>query len=456
MSAGVGARMQIAAVGAQDKHISVDPEMSFFSKVFRQHVPFALELREQMFYRTVRFGETHSVTVFRDAGEFVGEMYLEIVLPKVVDSPPDAASTYRWCDDIGHALIRSLRLKIDGAVIHEHDKYVHAALDAMTLQAGKIAGKKEMIGGGPKKLFLNEPHTLYIPLAFYNARPGRGHGWLPLWALRASVVEVEIELEKIQNVVVEVAFGQDTKRPGGDFRLDSIALHSNTVENQPRTLSKYNGLIRLLYQSAFVSHEALDFHRDEDLLIEQIQKTEIENYTQIDTETLMIKRNFSADLPFGNSVKSLFWVVCVSDQITRLPDQSLAPTFLTELKNIVSQNRYFDFLDPIETATLAIDGKERFSAQYGSCLRTVHPYLRALRVDPSTAVYVHSFALEADSYQPTGSASMSGFSQKTLRIDMKSILPWSELDVPVVVRVFAASYNVLRCREGRGTLQFTA
>lgn len=449
MSAGVGARMQIAAVGAQDKHINVDPEMSLFSKLYRQHVPFALELREQMFHRTVRFGETHSVALFHDV-EFVGEMYLEIVLPRVIDVFNE---TSRWCDDIGHALIRAARLKIDGAVIHEHDKYVHAALDALTLPSGKTAGKKEMIGGGSKRMFLNEPHTLYIPLAFYHARPGRGHGWLPLWALRASVVEVEIDLEQIRNVVVSLQDGEDTSRPeypGQD--LTSIALHSNTVENQPRTLSKYNGLIRLLYQGAFVSHEALDFHRDEDVLIEQIQKTEIENFSQIDTETLMIKRNFSADLPFGNSVKYLFWVASVSDQITRPPDESLATTFTTELKDIVLQNRYFEFLDIIQTATLTLDGKEYFKEQYGSCLQTVRPRSGKLRIDPAANIYVHSFSLDADSYQPTGSAYMSGISQKTLRIETRPMFA----DVPIVVRVFAASYNVLRCREGRGTLAFTA
>jgi hypothetical protein len=445
--------MQIAAVGAQDKHIathgpSIIPDSaSFFTKVYRQPVPFALELREQMFSRTVRFGETHSVTLFRDA-EFIGEMYLEIVLPRTSaqEYPSIAAASYRWCDDIGHALIRAARLKIDGTIVHEHDKYVHAALDALTLPIGKIAAKKEMIGGA-RKLYLNEPHTIYVPLAFYHAR--KGHGWLPLWALRASVVSVEIDLEQVRNVVVYTEFGVDTSRPqypGMD--LESITFESNIVENQARIVKTVGkGMIRLLYQSAFISHEALDFHRDEDVLIEQIQKTEIENYSQIDTDTLMIKRNFSGDLPFANSVKYLFWTVSVAEEVTR--KKEVTPPWKA-LKEIIIQNRYFEFMDAIDTATLVFDGRERFREQYGSSLRTVNPYNCALRIDPSSNVYVYSFALDADSYQPTGSAYMSGISQKTLRIDLKFD------NIPVVVRVFGVGYNVLQCREGKGTLQFTA
>ena len=74
--------MQIVAQGAQDKYLTVDPEITFFKSMYRRHTNFAIESIEQTFNGTVGAGGKVSATISRN-GDLVHRMWLEVTLPEV-------------------------------------------------------------------------------------------------------------------------------------------------------------------------------------------------------------------------------------------------------------------------------------------------------------------------------------------------------------------------------------
>lgn len=486
MGAGVGALSQIAAVGPQNHHITLDPECNnFFSAVFHRHVPFAIEQREIRYDRDLRFGEKIRLRVPADA-DFLGDLYVELVLPFI--SGRDGEGAYWWCDMVGHALIKKVRLSIDDVVVHEYDKYVHGILEAAWTSPERRWGKRQMVG---VNLRSNAEHTLYVPLSFFHARPREGQGWLPLWAMRNSTIAVEIELEDIFNLVLvegdpfldfykvgdQVVHTISQKTTMARIRhvykktspheatyevelLDSgrrivasqdvlSPLYKPTSSDQfflkevvedavpPFSLQPLrivHGNFALLMHAAFVDNEARFFHRDDLRLIEQLQiagETANASESNVDVEVAVDK--FFVDLPFINNVKYVMWTVQRAEDVEK-------------------KNNYFAFLDAMESGSLHFDG-DQTDVRKGSFYKTLQPYHASLKTDDINNVYVFSFALEASSYQPSGVAFMSGFKSKKLRMELDPA--FFQQSQRFIVRAYAASYNVLEASGGRGRLKFT-
>jgi hypothetical protein len=437
---GVGALMQIAAVGPQNRHITSfsqkTSEYAPFLAVYKTHVPCAFEVREIRVDRDVRFGDKIRIVVPNDA-DFVGEMYLEIELPFINNFSGDGR--FYWVDRIGYAMLKTARLLIDDEIVHSCDKYVHVTSDLLRTPPSKVAGKLEMVGGG--FLPANTEHRLYVPLAFFSGRPRDGHGWLPTWALRNSVISVEIELETIFDLVLVQNAGV-LEKPGNvdAFFLTEIVDPSVTAPNvkmvtvdgvstnlEFRPLKIAHGNFSLLAQSAFVGHEARFFHMKADQLIEQVQTSESVNASESNVDAERYVDKYFADMPFVNNVKCLYWTV--------------------QKRSDMLANRYFDFLDAVETAAIHFDGGKT-EIRRGSYYRTTEPYYSGLKTGSN--VYCWSFALDADAHQPSGVAFLSNFSTKRARIELSQFG-----NVELVTRTFGASYNTLVSTGGKGRLAYS-
>ena len=437
---GVGALMQIAAVGPQNRHLTIDPDPDYrpFKTVHRSHVPCAFEMREIRVNQDVRLGEKVRIVVPNDA-DFVGEMYLEIELPFINNF--EGNGRFFWVDRVGYAMIKVARLLIDDQIIHSCDKYVHATADLLRLPIEKVRGKNEMIGGGGY-LAANTEHVLYVPLAFFHGRPREGHGWLPTWALRNSVVAVEIEFESIFDVVLVEDQGALIRPTDVDaFFLTEIVDPAATAPNiktvvvdgvstnlEYKPLKIEHGKMSLLAHSAFVGHEARFFHMRAEQMIEQVQTAESTNASESNVDVERFVDKFFADMPFVNNVKTLFWTV--------------------QRRSDVLANRYFQFLDAVDTAAIHFDGG-RTEIRRGSYYRVVEPYFSRLQTGSSN-VYCWSFALDADAHQPSGVAFLSNFNTKRARLEI--LEPYG--NVELIARTFGASYNALVSDGGKGRLTY--
>ena len=120
-----GGIIQLAAYGAQDLHLTGNPQITFFKMIYRRHTNFAIETIEQTFNSTPSFGTKVSSTLTRN-GDLINRLYLKVVLPAIPSCSTSSKPTYNelnsmayWIPRVGHNLISSVSLDIGG---HQIDK----------------------------------------------------------------------------------------------------------------------------------------------------------------------------------------------------------------------------------------------------------------------------------------------------------------------------------------------
>ena len=65
--------MQLVAIGAQDVHLTGNPQISFFKVVYRRHTNFSMESIQQSFNGTAKPGSRVTCTISRN-GDLVTNM----------------------------------------------------------------------------------------------------------------------------------------------------------------------------------------------------------------------------------------------------------------------------------------------------------------------------------------------------------------------------------------------
>lgn len=106
MSAGV---VQLIAIGAQDKFIMGNPEISFFSSTFKRHANFSQSVEKQTIHGAVKNNSMSSVQ-FERSGDLLSYVYFTI------DDTNQALDTSNWS-----SIIDKVELLIGGSVIDSQD-----------------------------------------------------------------------------------------------------------------------------------------------------------------------------------------------------------------------------------------------------------------------------------------------------------------------------------------------
>lgn len=106
MSAGI---VQLIAIGAQDKYIVGDPEISFFSSTFKRHANFSQSIEKQTIHGSVKNNSMSSIQ-FERTGDLLGYIYFTI------DNVKKALDTDNWS-----GIIDKVELLIGGSVIDTQD-----------------------------------------------------------------------------------------------------------------------------------------------------------------------------------------------------------------------------------------------------------------------------------------------------------------------------------------------
>ena len=197
--------LQLVAYGAQDIHLTGNPQITFFKVVYRRHTNFSIESIKQTFNGTADFGQEVSSNIQRN-GDLIYKMYLQTTLPEVNLSSGLTANTgiyraFRWVNWIGHVLLKNVEIRIGGQKIDKHyGEWLHI-WNELSQTSEKAAGYAEMVGNVPKLTQIYSTnsnsactvnsYSLYIPLQFWFCRnPGMA---LPLIALQYSDINVNIE-----------------------------------------------------------------------------------------------------------------------------------------------------------------------------------------------------------------------------------------------------------------------
>ena len=394
-----GGLMQLVAIGAQDVHLTGNPQISFFKVVYRRHTNFSMESIQQSFNGTAKPGSRVTCTISRN-GDLVTNMWLEV----------DMGSKDGFVNSVGHALIEYVELEIGGQRIDKHYGEWLEIWSELTLPEEKRQGFKEMIGRrdtGKGTDMQNQ--KLYIPLQFFFCRnPGLA---LPLIALQYHEVKLNIKFRD----------ATDLKTSGfSDFGPDGAKLYVDYVYLDTEERQRF----------AQMSHE---------YLIEQLQHTGAES-----TKSDQVRLNFN------HPVKELVWAIRSSNDgplvfgSSELKYESTAGNVDDSPFAIADNDRF-------TTAKLQLNGHDRFTERDAAYFRLVQPYQHHTRV-PNKYIYCYSFALNPEAHQPSGTCNFSRLDNVTLNLTGMSS---NSKNSNGELLVYAVSNNILRITSGMGGLAYS-
>jgi len=465
--------MQLVAYGAQDIYLTGNPQITYFKVVYRRHTNFAIESIEQVFNGEADFGKRVQCIISRN-GDLINDIYLDVELPALqtsyLNDPTEGQGDYDqlvYTNSIGHALIRQVEIEIGGQTIDTQYGVWMEIWHELTQSSEKRAGFNEMIGkyesdiGLKNSALLNQ--ILHIPLLFwFCCNPGL---CLPLIALQYHEVKINIHFRHVLECLVAI-------------KNDGTRITSGTggVPGAGFTLSSEGAAnIHFEFAQLYIDYVYLDTEerrrfaqQSHEYLITQLQNTNVESLTFADGSP-----TYQYRLNLNHPVKELIWVF---QRNVNAPNQGN-----------VAQNDWFNFStsDPGEaepvpytgdimdrrrgSCTIQLNGHNRFSARDARYFRLVQPYQRHTNC-PKKQIYLYSFAIRPEAYQPSGSCNFSridnaqlqyrlGTNANTPPYHTNGTSPYGAVyssTATGTLTVFAVNTNVLRIMSGMGGLAYAS
>jgi hypothetical protein len=179
----------------------------------------------------------------------------------------------------------------------------------------------------------------------------------------------------------------------------------------------------------------------QDYLIEQVVRIKFDKVKEFDMNTLSLQ----------NPVKEIIWVFSRDDNhITNkwFEYTDYAYTDTTNCNDTCSNQIEREIL---KSATFMFNGIERFEEKDSSYFNLVQPYQHHTVVPPP-GIYVYSFSLFPEQFQPSGACNMSRINKIELKT---SVIPPSDANYNYSMDVYIVNYNFLRVTGGLGGLAYS-
>jgi hypothetical protein len=435
-----GGLMQLVAYGAQDVYLTGEPQITYFKVVYRRYTNFAIEAIEQTFNGTADFGKKVVCTISRN-GDLINHVYLQVQLPALTtDMVTNQCSYLSYCNAIGHALIRSVEVEIGGQRIDRHYGLWMDVWDELTMTAEKRNGYSQMVGKYASEIGLIDnalyDRIYYIPLQFWFCRnPGLS---LPLIALQYHEVKIILDFRQASECIV--ALGSNGQR------IDS-SLNQTVFTTMP-SISQCSLYVDYIYLDT--NERKLFAQSSHEYLVEQLQFTGSESVT-------FSQQNQKLRLNFNHPVKELVWIIQRDENAT---------------SSGTAYNDWFNYsaaapgtpmpthaVDLMADARILLNGYERFTVRPQTYFRLVQPYQHHSRI-PDKHIYVYSFALRPEEFQPSGTCNFSRIDTVQLVYDFTSLSTLQAIGTNLTsqstgqISVFAVNYNILRVVSGMAGLAY--
>ncbi len=450
---------------------------------------------------------------------------------------------------MGHRLIKSVRINLGGDTIDEHNGRWFEIWNQLTHDDSMKKAYDEMVGyhGVPgwssDNTQVDGAQTLYIPLQFwFNRNPGLS---LPLIALQYHEVKVIFNFEDVNKLVVWPYVPTDAcwnknalssmEQGGpyngtalgssGDDQLSSVGV-ANDATRGPDLGLAWKGLFPST-SSEFTANLYVDYiylDTEERKRFAQMSHEYLIDQLQIHGKETLTNFSHRMRLNFNHPVKELIWVFEPPEAgVISYGYTGAASAFnfeggdtrsgfyngVTDIHANKVKYRWGNFaessgdttptiiLDWLKDAKLQINGHDRFSTRPGSYFRRVQPYQFHGGV-PDVPIYVYSFALRPEEFQPSGTCNFSRIDNAYLELNLKKfltpvryvhttavatngLLPYYAIETPgtdaiqnvtmstdgaldqptwqpdnkLNLYAYAVSYNVLKIVSGRGGLAYS-
>lgn len=273
--AGVGAALQLAAIGPQDAYMTTETPTAP-GPSWQRYTAFATAVEDVYFPMEQSFGSTLVVTLPSSMADVLGPMFLKITLPAL-------GSDITWVDTVGYAIIQRMQLVAGDCTVDDLDGMYHSLCDTIHLTSGQMSAVSRLVGG--RGLTADRPHTLMVPLHCFFCKPGSCG--LPLIAMTLSKLQLKLSLAP----------------------LSALVKGSGTYQPQPL--------------SACLSVEGTLLTRDErvsllgsayDLYIERTLHQALVTYATTNNHDVMVKPTMTVDLSFmQGSVKQIIFAFLDDD-----------------------------------------------------------------------------------------------------------------------------------------------
>jgi len=440
--------------GTGDDILSINPQITFFKKVYKRHTNFGLETRQisNSTNSSVNFGESVTYTIEK-TGSLINNMYIEFTLPPTVKSsgkldtitipavPGGIVENWEdychYVNAVGYAILNEVKLEIDGNIIDKHNGLWYDIWNELTDPMRKewsLVGKKDDTEPGNFAQTLKSRY--YVPLKFYfNRNPGLS---FPIFLLDENKVKVKLSLNNVKQLVTcDVITGQ------------------NLVFDDTAKITNFK---------FFTNYVFLD----------QAEENRIRNNLPNEylIETVDMKENINENglskIILNNPVKEIIWVVRHTSRISS-GSEAIIPKKNTETS--VHPNDLFNYslhaenanlgygsFDTFKTAKFTISNQDRIEETDATHFRTLQPYNHHSNVpgginknETHKYIYSYSFALHPEEYQPSGSYNFTK-ADDDLKITFKG-LGNSTADnndfINYRVDLFAFHYKFLSVYDGR-------
>lgn len=395
--------------------ININPQITFFKKVYKRHTNFGIESIEQSINGTVDFGTTTEVNITK-TGTLITDMHFEFTLPPAAgdggkasnDGTAITGSTdgcvqnfigyARWVNAVGFAIINQIQLKFGSNIIDKHSGLWYDVWNELTDPNRKewpLVGK--FVEDEDRQTFTQDLFSrYYVPLKFYfNRNPGLA---LPIFLLNENELKINISLRDQNSLLL--------------FKTND----ADTTSITSRSISGFKLFANYVFLEA-EEESRIQNSLPSEYLVETLDIHDLESSSD------------ATGLVFENPTKELIWVFRHNERLRTGNASDIVPIFnppkartsnthandiFNYSKDVENKKLGYGTKDPFNNLTLKINNKERFKKTEATFFRTMQPYKYHSNIPGGIAnaekkqyIYVYSFALNPEEYQPTGSYNFS-------------------------------------------------
>ena len=449
-----GGATQLVFYGQQNIKLNGNPRSTYFKTKYKSTTNFSMESISVSLNTTMAnvFESTTYQTKIDRHGDLIKDIYFTITLPDIISSTADS---FRWVSDLGPALIDNYSISIGGQVIERNTGEYLYIMNQLSMNKDKREIYNKMTGNSlelnnPNQFYFNKSDSkvlplryrignsypgiesnqngnvsirsrkLYIPLTFFfNKNPGN---CLPLVSLQYSEVLISvtirplIELYKLNYNLNGVTDFYAPDQYNSIHNLENFVSNMNFSYMTNPTVINLQTSLEVNYIFLDSPERKLFAYKPLEYLIEQTQQI---NYYAIPEIS-------NIQLYLNNCVKEIVFVLKRNDL------------------NI--KNDYFNYTDNLDqiliNAQILFNGYERITKKDAYYFNYVQPF--ECHTNTCDGIYLYSFSLNPEQYQPSGSVNTSKINKIQLLLEL--IKPKG--DYSYDLSIYATNYNFLTISAG--------
>eukprot|EP00741_Cyanophora_paradoxa_P001606 tig00000492_g1557.t1 len=172
------ASLQLKLRGEADKHLSFNPEITFWTGGTKRHSAFVSQPVRVSFPMGAAYGGTAWTTVPRQC-DLLHRVYLVLEVGPLVQTPSDGVNYWHWTNKLGLAMWEKVVISIGGAVVQEirpeHiDLQSALSVDEINKPLAPLIGDWDWTPGYLRRVS-NETQRFIVPLPTWTRLPQTAH-----------------------------------------------------------------------------------------------------------------------------------------------------------------------------------------------------------------------------------------------------------------------------------------